>query len=117
MRKKLLACTVVLCAILFSLTVAHAAVVPYATPRATLDFNGTTATCSVRISAPGKTIKATMQLWQGNTLVDSWSGSGTSTLRLSETHSVTKGKTYTVRVTCTVNGSSYAVNPTTKTCP
>ena len=117
MRKKLLACTAVLCAILFSLTVAHAAVVPYAAPCATLDFNGTTVTCSVRISAPGKTIKATMQLWQGNTLVDSWSGSDTSTLRLSETHNVTKGKTYTVRVTCTVNGSSYAVNPATKTCP
>lgn len=117
MRKKLLACTAMLCAILFSLTVVHAAVTPHATPNAGLDFNGTTATCSVRISAPGKTIKATMQLWQGNTLVDSWSGSGTSTLRLSETHSVTKGKTYTVRVTCTVNGSSYAVNPVTKTCP
>lgn len=58
-----------------------------------------------------------MQLWQGNTLVDSWSGSGTSMLRLSENHSVTKGKSYTVRVTCTVNGISYAVNPTTKTCP
>lgn len=117
MRKKLLACTAMLCAILFSLTVAHAAATRAVVPKANLEFNGTTAICSVRITEAGKTIKATMQLWQGNTLVDSWSGSGTSTLRLSETHSVTKGKTYTVRVTCTVNGSSYAVNPTTKTCP
>ncbi len=117
MKKRLLTCTAILCAILFSLSVTHAAVVPYATPNATLEFNGTTAVCNVRISKPGNTIKATMQLWQGNTLVDSWNGSGTSTLRLSGTHSVTKGKTYTVRVTCTVNGSSYAVNPTTKTCP
>lgn len=117
MKKRLLACTAMLCAILFSLTVAHAAVTPHANPNADLNFNGTTAICGVRISAPGKTIKATMQLWQGNTLVDSWNGSGTSMLRLSGTHSVTKGKTYTVRVTCTVNGSSYAVNPVTKTCP
>ena len=117
MRKKLLACTAMLCAILFSLTVSHAAVARAVVPKANLEFNGTTAICSVRVTEVGKTIKATMQLWQGNTLVDSWSGSGTSTLRLSETHSVTKGKTYTVRVTCTVNGSSYAVNPITKTCP
>ena len=48
MRRKLLACTAMLCAILFSLTVVHAAVTPHATPYAGLDFSGTTATCSVR---------------------------------------------------------------------
>lgn len=106
-----------LCDLLLDLTVAHAKVTRAVVPKASLEFNGTTAICSARVTEVGKTIKATMQLWQGNTLVDSWSGSGTSTLRLSETHSVTKGKTYTVRVTCTVNGSSYAVNPATKTCP
>ncbi len=105
-----------LCDLLLDLTGVHAKVTRAVVPKASLEFNGTTAICSVRVTEVGKTIKATMQLWQGNTLVDFWSGSGTSTLRLSETHSVTKGKTYTVRVTCTVNGSSYAVNPATKTC-
>lgn len=68
MRKKLLACTAMLCAILFSLTVAHAAATRAVVPKANLEFNGTTAICSVRITEAGKTIKATMQLWQGNSL-------------------------------------------------
>lgn len=65
---------------------------------------------------PGNTINATMQLWQGDILVDSWSGSGTSTLRLSETHSATKGKAHTALFTYTVNGSNFTVNPVIKTC-
>ena len=55
---------------------------------------------------PGNTINATMQLWQGDILVDSWSGSGTSTLRLSETHSATKGKAHTALFTYTVRTRS-----------
>lgn len=96
MKRKLLACTLLICTILSCLTVAHAASARYSAPTATLSFNGTTATCGVTISEPGKTIHATMQLWQGITFVDSWSGSGISCINLSKTHSVTKGKTYTL---------------------
>ena len=44
----------------------------------TLTFTGTTAYCSVRINEVGKQIEATLELWQGTILVDSWSGSATS---------------------------------------
>lgn len=87
--KKLHTCTAILCTILFSLTVAHAVAAQSTAPKANLSFKGNTANYSVRISAPGKAIKATIQLWQGNALVASRNGSGTSMLYLSKTHSVT----------------------------
>ena len=76
---------------------------------------GTTATCRVSIAKPGKTIHATLQLWQGRTMIDSWSGNGTSYLLITGSHEVTKGKTYTVKVVCTVDGQSFYVNPATAT--
>lgn len=39
-----------------------------------------------------KTIHATLQLWQGRTMIDSWSGNGTSYLLITGSHEVTKGK-------------------------
>lgn len=67
------------------------------------------------IAKPGKTIHATLQLWQGRTMIDSWSGNGTSYLLITGSHEVTKGKTYTVKVVCTVDGQSFYVNPATAT--
>ena len=86
-----------------------------ATPSASITINGTTATCRVSIAKPGKTIHATLQLWQGRTMIDSWSGNGTSYLLITGSHEVTKGKTYTVKVVCTVDGQSFYVNPATAT--
>ena len=37
-----------------------------------LSFTGTTAECSVNIREFGKRIEATMELWEGRTLLDSW---------------------------------------------
>lgn len=48
-------------------------------------------------------------------MIDSWSGSGTSYLLVTGSHEVTKGKTYTVKVVCTVDGQSFYVNPATAT--
>ena len=73
------------------------------------------ATPSASIAKPGKTIHATLQLWQGRTMIDSWSGNGTSYLLITGSHEVTKGKTYTVKVVCTVDGQSFYVNPATAT--
>ena len=117
MKKGLLTCTAMLCAILFSLTVAHAVVIQAVVPKANLEFNGTTAICSVRITDAGKPISATMELWSGTTLEAIWSERATGRLDMSKTEAGRKGQTYTLKVSCTVNGETTRLAPITKTCP
>ena len=71
-----------------------------------LEFNGTKANCSVTILGERTTdkISATMELWQGNTLIDDWSASASGILKIDETTTVAKNKTYTLTVEYTVNG-------------
>ena len=95
MKKKTLSLILALILLLSCSATAQATSVQAATPSASITINGTTATCRVSIAKPGKTIHATLQLWQGRTMIDSWSGSGTSYLLVTGSHEVTKGKTYT----------------------
>lgn len=44
----------------------------------TLTFSGTTANCGVVIISIGDEIDATLELWKGNILIDSWPSKGTS---------------------------------------
>lgn len=93
-----------------------------AQPRATtvvpsLSFNGTTANCSASITDFGGEIKATLTLWNGNRVVDSWYGEGTSVLRISGSCKVTEGVTYSLKVTGTVDGVGFAGSPVYGTCP
>lgn len=81
-----------------------------------LSFSGTIANCKVTIVANGKSINGKLELWCGNTLIDSWSGSGTSRIVLSGKHSVTRGKTYTLKAYGTINGVSFFVPSVTKVC-
>ena len=85
-------------------TYAASARVVVASPSIT--FNGTTATCGVMITADKHTdkISASMELWQGNTLIDNWSGSGTWIFTLEGTTTVSKNKTYDLVVNYSVNG-------------
>lgn len=82
----------------------------------TLSFDGTTANCSLTITALGKTIAATMELWQGSTRVAQWSFSGTSRLIVSETKTVTKGKTYTLKVSGTIESEAIPAVQVSGTC-
>ena len=84
--------------------------------RPTLSFNGTTANCKVIITSVGNDIEAIMELWNGSTLVDSWSDEGTSTLTINGTCRVTKGVTYTLKVYGTADGQSFSSTPLSKTC-
>lgn len=86
-------------------------------PSMVLQFSSTTATCRSTLSSTGNSLHITMELWQGTTKVASWNGSGTSFVSVSGTHSVSKGKTYTLKATYTINGTSYTASPVTKTCP
>lgn len=82
-----------------------------------LSFSGTTASCYAKITQRGKQISATMELWHGTTRVDSWSGTATSSLTLSETHSgCVSGWTYTLKINGTVGGVAFSEITVTATC-
>ena len=85
-----------------------------ATP--TLSFSGTTANCKVTIRDSGKAISATMSLWDGNTCIDSWPGSGISLVIISGSHEVEQGKTYTLKVTGTSGSTTLVVEPVSGKC-
>lgn len=78
------------------------------TPNLDLTFEGTTAHCKATVTGPGKSIDATMVLKQGSTVIDSWSGTGTSIVSLEGKHTVTKGTTYTLEVSGTANGTPFS---------
>lgn len=84
--------------------------------RPTLSISGTTATCSVSVSRAEGDIDVTLELWCGKTLVDSWSNSGTGYVKIKETCKVSRGNTYTLIASGTVNGSPFEAPPVEKTC-
>lgn len=82
-----------------------------------LTFDGTTANCYVSVTALGKPITATLELWHGNFCVATWSDSAASRLIISEECTVIKGETYTLKVSGTINGVSFTGTPVIGTCP
>ena len=82
----------------------------------TLSFEGNTANCSVNIIEPGAEINATITLWNGSRVVDSWSGSGISVLYVSGSCSVTSGTNYTLKVTGMIDGVPIQGIPVSGTC-
>lgn len=81
-----------------------------------LSFSGTTANCKAEVTAnrTSDKIDVTMILWQGDTQLKSWSASGTGSVSLSKTYSVEKGKTYTLTVDATINGTEMERQSVTK---
>ena len=117
MKKKVIAAILVVI-LLFTICSHAFAVSPYiATFTPSLSFSGNTANCSVNIMETGKFIDANLELWSGSTLVDSWSGRGTSVVRITGSCNVTSGRTYTLKVTGTVGGNTISVTPISRTCP
>lgn len=93
-----------------------------AEPRATtaiagLDITGTTATCSLRASADNSTdtLKAIIRLYRDGTCIATWSGSGSGSLYMTRTKTVTTGHTYKMTVDLTVNDADYPVADVYKT--
>jgi hypothetical protein len=82
-----------------------------------LDFDGTEAVCKFGYTKMGASISATMELWCGNAPEVIWTGRDTNRLDMSKTHTVRRGQTYTLKVSCTVNGETTKLPPITKTCP
>lgn len=76
-----------------------------------LDFDGTEAVCKFGYTKMGASISATMELWCGNVPEVIWTGRGKNTLDMSKTHTVRRGQTYTLKVSCTVNGETTKLPP------
>lgn len=81
-----------------------------------LSFSGTTANCAVSISGSVKSIVATMSLWDGSVCIESWPGSGTSLVLISGSCAVESGKTYTLKVSGTIDGISFPATPVSQKC-
>lgn len=71
-----------------------------------IEFNGTTATCTVSITGESMKddIEAVVKLWHGGSCIATWNTSGTGYLSFSKTKTVTKGREYTLTVDATING-------------
>lgn len=83
-----------------------------------ISFSGTKATCSVSVMGDYATdkIEVDVELWQGSTLVQSWSDQGTEYVDSVRTVSVTKGKVYTLKAYAAINGTDLPMAYITKTC-
>lgn len=90
---------------------------PIAKP--TLAFNGTTATCTayVRGNSATDTVAATVKLWTGSTCLRTWTARAKTSVKIEETATVSRGKTYKLTVDYTVNGVKQPQKSVTRTCP
>ena len=82
-----------------------------------INFSGTTANCSVTISAIGKNINANLELWCNGSMVDSWSKSGYHTIVITGSHYGISGREYVVKVTGTIGNDSIVSYPVSAVCP
>lgn len=104
LKKKIIA-LITLFAVMVSVVSAHAA------PRTisikpSISFDGTTAKCNVSIVADkmSDSINATIILWDGSKIVDSWSASGRGYLLFSDSAQTAKGKIYKLTVDAVIGG-------------
>lgn len=98
--------------LLFAQTVhAQAASLRTATIWPSMDFNGTTAQCSVSVTADHFTddIEIVVKLWRNGQCIKTWEDSGTGYLIFDRTTTVTRGYTYTMTADVTLDG---AIQPT-----
>lgn len=106
-----------LCAVMLSGTTAFAAETRGISSSPELTFDGATALCKFEYSSLGDTITVTMKLWQGDTLVESWTQTGTSEIIMSKTCEVSRLKTYTLEVSGTCGGVAFGPVSVSKRCP
>lgn len=116
MKRNLMAAILAMVLILMQGMAVHAAETRSIGITPTLTFDGTTADCQVRITAPGKKIVATLELWCGTVLIDSWPGTASTLLVINGSATVVKGQTYTLKVSGTIGGEAFQGTPISATC-
>lgn len=114
MRKRILALALIF-ALLLSMT-AFAAEPRYIGVTPQLNFNGTTANCSVSVNDPGSDIQVTLTLYRGWSVIDSWNGSGTSYVKVSGSAAVKDGLEYRLVATGTIDGVAFTTAEVIGTC-
>ena len=82
-----------------------------------LSFSGTSASCSGWVSEASNYIDATLELWDSNNVVASWSMDGMSYVSASGSASVVHGESYTLMIVGTSGGVSFTPASITKICP
>lgn len=105
MKKRIIS-LVLLAVMTLSLTAQAATWSLRGTPRLTI--SGTTATCSVscRSGNSDDEIKIILTLWCGESIVDSWSETGTGSVTMEETCRVVAGNYYELVMMPIVNGET-----------
>ena len=73
----------------------------------TLTISGSTATCKLKIYKSGAYINVTLELYRDGIPIVSWNESGTSTVAINETYTVTSGHTYYVYAYGTAGGAAF----------
>ena len=81
----------------------------------TITLIGNTAKCKAILTFSGQYIEADLELWQGSTLVGSWTNSGYTTVTVSGNATIVHGLTYTLTVSGTVDGVPFTPQSITKT--
>lgn len=116
-KKRLLAILLILCMLGSVMSIGAAA--RYDGGYIWLSFSGNTANCSFDYFAENAntTISVTLILWDGTTLVGSWSNSGTGYVTVSGTAAVTSGVTYRLAAYVVVNGDITPTIDKWGTCP
>ena len=115
--KKLISTLLIFCCVITLSITAYAAGPRRISGSPSLSFSGTTATCNLSVISAGSTIDCTLTLYEGDTIIQSWSGSNTGYLLLSGSTTVQHGHTYTLSGSGSVNGSPITISPVTRTCP
>jgi hypothetical protein len=109
----------VLCGLVLTIGIVAQAVEPRAAGYSlSLTFDETTAVCEASCRGDKSTdyIKATLTLYQGSTYVTSWNGEGSYRAIVSGQRSVTRGKSYTLKLNYTINGVAQPEQSVTKVC-
>lgn len=83
-----------------------------------LSFNGTTATCTLSVTANtmDDEIQAIIMLYRGDTLINYWSRWGDGYLFFTESVDAVRGSEYTMSVTVYVNDELFISRSVTGTC-
>ncbi|MBR4078112.1 MAG: hypothetical protein IKK17_05865 [Oscillospiraceae bacterium] len=81
-----------------------------------LSINNSVASCTYRFSADDSTdkVSVTLRLYRGQTLVNTWTGSGYGSVYMKKTANAVSGATYQLTANVYVNDSLVGSNSTTK---
>ena len=118
MRKAALALAIVLLVSLAGPLAAQAVEPRMTTIVPELTFDSNVAKCNVVVTGnnTSEQMVASIKLWQGSNVVKSWEAEGDGYIFFSKTWPVTVGKTYTLTVDLTVNGTAFPRASITNTC-